>query len=224
MSKEDFVMAVWKGKGKGKGKGNRMETRAPPKDLADTTCPNCNKKGHRKEDCTEPKVELKDRKCFICGAPGCVAKTCPKRKLMAKALVAPGAEEPGSAWFGCVASSCCAPAHRSKNQRRMVAWEKATAAAERAPKGFTLGDAMGSVFTKLASLEARTSGGDGRDASDKEHEEELKTEGNGHGDPASVVPLVSILVMAAAETPLEPTGTGEKLAALMEDTEEDFEK
>ena len=141
MSKEDLVMAVWQGKGTGKGKGkgsNRMETRAPPKDLADTTCPNCSKKGHRKEDCTEPKVELRDRKCFICGAPGCMAKTCPKRKLMAKALLSPGAEEPATAWFGCVASSGCEPAHRSKNQRRMVAWEKATAAAEKAPKGFAL--------------------------------------------------------------------------------------
>ena len=118
MSKEDLILAVWngKGKGKGKGKGNRSDVRAPPRDVADMTCPNCNKKGHLKGDCTEAKVDLKSRKCFICGAPGCMAKTCPKKGQMAKALTSPGAEAP--AWFGCAAGSCIEPAHRSRNQRR----------------------------------------------------------------------------------------------------------
>ena len=141
-----------------------------------------------KNDCQEPKVELKNRKCFICGAPGCLAKTCPKKGQAAKALTSPGADAP--AWFGCVVESCVEPAHRSKHQRRMTAWAKATAAADRAPQGFTLGDAMGSVFTRLAALDAQEQGG-------------VALEEHGQDDQASVVPLVSTLKMAAAETPLE---------------------
>ena len=44
---------------------------------------------------------------------------------------------------------------RKKNLRRMQPWTRATATADRAPQGFTHGDAMGSVFTKLAALEVR---------------------------------------------------------------------
>ena len=130
--------------------------RSPPRDVADLTCPNCNKKGHTRQDCTKPKIELTKRKCFICNMPGCMAKTCPKRKAMAKTLTGGTGSAGGTdnAWFGCVASSCAEPSHRDKNRRRMQSWQAATEAAARMPRGITLGDAMGSVFAQLARLEA----------------------------------------------------------------------
>jgi len=78
---------------------------------------------------------------------------------MAKALTAnDGAAKP--VWFGCVAESCHEPQHREKNRRRMQSWAQATAAAARVPQGITLGDAMGSVFTQLAKLDAAETGKD----------------------------------------------------------------
>ena len=91
MSKEDLILAFTVGKRPFfKNKFDDPGRKGPPRDVSDWTCPNCNEKGHLGQDCPRPKVDLKMRKCFICGAPGCVAKTCPKKKAMAKALTAPG--------------------------------------------------------------------------------------------------------------------------------------
>ena len=108
MSKDDLILAFTGGKrpfSKQKVQsGQRNAIRAPPRDVADLTCPNCNEKGHTKQDCKKPRIDLTDRKCFICGAPGCIAKTCPKKKAMAKALTGAsggtGAGEPARVFFG----------------------------------------------------------------------------------------------------------------------------
>ena len=39
-------------------------------------------------------IEMKARKCFICGAVGCIAKTCTKRKETVKALAGGGPNVP----------------------------------------------------------------------------------------------------------------------------------
>ena len=152
MIKEELVMAF----AGGKRPFNPKKKKSPPRDVADLTCPNCNEKGHTGQDCPKPKVELSKRKCFICGTPGCVAKTCPKKKAAATALTndAGGDGGTGNAWFGCVADSCCAAPNRAKHRRRMQSWQAATEVASRAPTGFTLGDAMGGVFAQMARLEA----------------------------------------------------------------------
>ena len=115
------------------------------------------------------------RKCFICGKPGCLAKSCPKRKEAAKALTgAAGDAGQKPVFFGCVAGSCVAPSHRDRNARRMQSWARATAAAERAPRGFTLGDAMGGVFTQLARLEAADGPDDQSELENEVEDEELE--------------------------------------------------
>ena len=64
--KGDVIMAFTGGKMPFfKNKFAKPVVKAPPRDVSDMTCPNCNEKGHGKEDCAEPKVELKNRKCFI---------------------------------------------------------------------------------------------------------------------------------------------------------------
>ena len=158
MSKEDLVLAFSGKKPFFKSKFQRNGVKPPPRNISDMTCPNCNEKGHLGQDCPKPKIYMKARKCFICGAVGCIAKTCPKKKEMAKALTANGGSLP--VWFGCVAESCQEPKHREKNRKRMQSWAEATAAATRLPEAFTLGDAMGSVFTQLAKLEAAEVEGD----------------------------------------------------------------
>jgi len=87
------------------------------------------------------------------------SENVPKRKETAKALTGGatgGASVPvvGQVWLGCVTGSCQEPARRDKHRRRLLSWSKATEAAARTPQGFTLGDAMGSVFTQLAQIEA----------------------------------------------------------------------
>ncbi len=119
--------------------------RPPPRNVADLTCPNCNEKGHLGQDCPTPKVDLKARKCFICGATGCVAKTCPNRKETAKALTGGAggvASVPvvGQVWLGCVSGSCQEPARRDNNRRRLQSWKKATAAKGRGRGGGMRGE------------------------------------------------------------------------------------
>ena len=55
------------------------------------------------------------------------------------------------------------------------------AVADRAPQGFTLGDAMGGVFTKLAALEAREQGGVA-----------LEEDGNGDQDVTGAIGVPSV--------------------------------
>ena len=81
---------------------------------------------------------------------------------------------------------------------------------------------MGSVFTQLAVLESKIPGGEVHDRDD--NEEELKDEEIGHGGPASVGPLVSTLMMAAAETPLESDDKGGNLVALLKDKDKEFKE
>ena len=72
----------------------------------------------------------------------------------------------------------------------MQSWRAAETAATRAPRASTLGDAMGSVFTKLAKLESA---------------EELKPEEDGHGDKCThctdgyTVPSKSVLMSCEAK-------------------------
>ena len=40
-------------------------------------------KGHTGQECTKPKVEVKDRKCFVCNETSHSAARCPKGKLKA---------------------------------------------------------------------------------------------------------------------------------------------
>ena len=56
------------------------------------TYPNCVENGHTSQECKKPKIEMKDRKCFICNESGHPAARCPKAHL--KALTRGPAPQP----------------------------------------------------------------------------------------------------------------------------------
>ena len=58
--------------GKGFGRGAGPTSDRPIK------CANCHGE-HRTQECTKPKVEIGDRKCFGCGEKGHAARNCPKK-------------------------------------------------------------------------------------------------------------------------------------------------
>ena len=82
MTKEELIMAFTGGKRPFfKNKFQKSATKAPPRDVADLTCPNCNEKGHTGQDCKKPKIDMKDRKCFICGKRAALPERAHKRRL-----------------------------------------------------------------------------------------------------------------------------------------------
>ena len=69
--------------GKPRIAGAESSARAPPRTTAETTCPNCLEKGHKGEDCPKPKIDLSERKCFLCKKTGHSARHCKEKgKLM----------------------------------------------------------------------------------------------------------------------------------------------
>jgi len=55
--------------------------RAPPRAEGEMTCPNCLEKGHKKEDCKKPMIDVNERKCFLCKKPGHRAFQCPDKPV-----------------------------------------------------------------------------------------------------------------------------------------------
>ena len=99
-------------------------------------------------------MDLNDRKCFECWQPGHPASKCPN-KNMARILADSGdagASKP--VWLGCVADSGEVLLHR----RRTNKFDRAILQRPE-PKDCTLGDCMGSVFAKMAALEAAEDAG-----------------------------------------------------------------
>ncbi len=148
----------------------------PPRDKRDVTCPNCLKKGHTSQECKEPKIASKDRKCFECGLPGHIASKCPNKD--AARVLDDGGPAGGSkpVWMGVVASSDEVPVHR----KRMIPMKHAILA-KPTPKGCTLGDCMGSAFLKMAALEQE-------DEEEKSRQPSLQSASEAHPGETSRVP------------------------------------
>ena len=60
------------------GPGARRST--PPRGAQDVRCGNCGEKGHTAQQCSKPRVPMKERKCHTCGKTGHVARNCPAAK------------------------------------------------------------------------------------------------------------------------------------------------
>ena len=52
--------------GAGRPRQAPARDRAPARSKEDMTCPNCLEKGHSSQECTKPKIDVKDRRCFLC--------------------------------------------------------------------------------------------------------------------------------------------------------------
>jgi hypothetical protein len=53
--------------------------KAPPRSAADSSCPNCLEKGHTGDQCTKPKIDISERKCFLCKKTGQSARHCKEK-------------------------------------------------------------------------------------------------------------------------------------------------
>jgi hypothetical protein len=51
---------------------------------------NCNRKGHTASECRQPRIEVNDRKCFICQKTGHIAKDCKEKPAPLKAILDAG--------------------------------------------------------------------------------------------------------------------------------------
>ena len=65
--------------GRGQPSGCVARDIMPPRDRADMTCLNCNRKGHAGSECRQPTKEKAVRLCFLCNTPGHAARACPNK-------------------------------------------------------------------------------------------------------------------------------------------------
>ena len=72
-----FAQRRWPPKKQDNGGGGARPVRAPARPEGEMTCPNCLEKGHDKDACTKPKIDVNKRKCFLCKKEGHRAFQCP---------------------------------------------------------------------------------------------------------------------------------------------------
>ena len=128
---------------------------------ADTTCPHCLEKVYTAQECTKPKIDVKDRKCFVCNETGHSAR-CPKGKLKALTHEPAPPQARESAGKSVKYTFCLesedgfVPAHRVARKTTPLV----QAATKPAPKATTVNEIMESAFVKHTRLEASRSNGD----------------------------------------------------------------
>ncbi len=79
---DDQILAIVRKKKQLQRPQDASRASAPSGRDGKLVCPNCLEEGHAAATCQKPKLELKDRKCFICKRSGHRAMHCPEKRAV----------------------------------------------------------------------------------------------------------------------------------------------